>query len=710
MPKSNDSVSPVVVSSQQYQQPQPQHQHQSSYGVVSNLADEMLEAENVVGQSIRNVAKSRKSSVSSSYSSASSSTLSELRSCSSPLLHEFYRNRSVFITGGTGFVGKVLIEKLLYEFRDIGQIYVLLRPKAGQLIRKRMQELIGSPAFNRIRQHCPEQFEKIIPISGDIAYSGLGINPLELAMITANVTIIFHSAATIRFDEPLKYALKLNTMGTKRVIELGKKLKNLSAFVHVSTAYCTANKFDIEEKVYREPISPDKVLEMADWMDDETFNEKMKEIFYQGRPCSYHYTKSLAEHLIVQEVERGYTPNYTVNGSDPNGSDHDGLDSIDSNEQIVRPVPCLPTSIRSFPAAIIRPSIITAAWKEPFPGWIDNYNGTTGFMVVNGKGVLRTMHANSDYVTDIIPVDIVINSCISAAWYVAECQCKLAPMSINNRRSSECSSSGLSSAGTSMDRIDGNDVFVVNCVSGSLNPITWAQLRDMTTPILMKYPSSELFRVPGVRYHRYQILHQLNLYLEHTVPAAVVDFIFRFLGHTPVLHQVYQKVHRTINALEHFTMNEWTYRCDNLLLLDRNVSQSYARKRYMLKESSTMAKSIETDKLDQPAFSYYQVNSKSSTFSDDQHPFPMDIGQLDWEQYFENYVLGIRKYLLKENPDTIPEARKTLLMLKMVTSIGKLAIGSTIAYQLLNPRSMTRQFPELLRTYLMMNAKINNRS
>ena len=109
-------------------------------------------------------------------------------------------------------------------------------------------------------------------------------------------------------------------------------------------------------------------------------------------------------------------------------------------------------------------------------------------------------------------------------------------------------------------------------------------------------------------------------------------------------------------------MNEWTYRSDNLLLLDRNVSQSYARKRYMLKESSTMAKSIETDKLDQPAFSYYQVNSKSTTFSDDQHPFPMDIGQLDWEQYFENYVLGIRKYLLKENPDTIPEARKTLLM------------------------------------------------
>ncbi len=36
------------------------------------------------------------------------------------------------------------------------------------------------------------------------------------------------------------------------------------AFVHVSTAYCTVKKINIEEKVYREPISPEKVLEMAE--------------------------------------------------------------------------------------------------------------------------------------------------------------------------------------------------------------------------------------------------------------------------------------------------------------------------------------------------------------------------------------------------------------------------------------------------------------
>lgn len=33
------------------------------------------------------------------------------------------------------------------------------------------------------------------------------------------------------------------------------------------------------------------------------------------------------------------------------------------------------------PLVIVRPSIVTAAVKEPFPGWIDNYNGPTGTFI-----------------------------------------------------------------------------------------------------------------------------------------------------------------------------------------------------------------------------------------------------------------------------------------------------------------------------------------
>jgi fatty acyl-CoA reductase len=55
---------------------------------------------------------------------------------------EFYRDRCIFVTGATGFVGKVLIEKLLRSCRGIDQIYLLIRPKTNVNVHYRLQELI----------------------------------------------------------------------------------------------------------------------------------------------------------------------------------------------------------------------------------------------------------------------------------------------------------------------------------------------------------------------------------------------------------------------------------------------------------------------------------------------------------------------------------------------------------------------------------------
>jgi alcohol-forming fatty acyl-CoA reductase len=42
---------------------------------------------------------------------------------------EFYCGKNVFITGATGFCGKVLVEKLLRVCESIGKIYILVRKK-----------------------------------------------------------------------------------------------------------------------------------------------------------------------------------------------------------------------------------------------------------------------------------------------------------------------------------------------------------------------------------------------------------------------------------------------------------------------------------------------------------------------------------------------------------------------------------------------------
>ena len=69
--------------------------------------------------------------------------LLETRDKSIPELKEFYAGLSVLITGGTGFLGKVLIEKLLRSVHDLDKIYVIVRPKRGQNAAQRLETLFN---------------------------------------------------------------------------------------------------------------------------------------------------------------------------------------------------------------------------------------------------------------------------------------------------------------------------------------------------------------------------------------------------------------------------------------------------------------------------------------------------------------------------------------------------------------------------------------
>nr|XP_023016558.1 putative fatty acyl-CoA reductase CG8306 [Leptinotarsa decemlineata] len=164
-------------------------------------------------------------------------------------LRSFYSGKSIFITGGSGFVGLCLLEKILRTIPDHGDIYILMRPKRGKEIAERLEEIKKNQVFETILKDktVDEIFSKVKAIAGDVSQDKLGISPADQHILTENVNVIFHSAATLDFGDTLKTTVDINLLGTRRVIDLAKECRNLAAFVHVSSAYVNAWRKEADE-------------------------------------------------------------------------------------------------------------------------------------------------------------------------------------------------------------------------------------------------------------------------------------------------------------------------------------------------------------------------------------------------------------------------------------------------------------------------------
>lgn len=80
---------------------------------------------------------------------------------------EWYRGRSVFITGATGFMGKVLIEKLLYSYTDIKNIYILIRSKRGRTPDQRIEDMWKLPVKHTTRHFLQDTYLSILKYCTD---------------------------------------------------------------------------------------------------------------------------------------------------------------------------------------------------------------------------------------------------------------------------------------------------------------------------------------------------------------------------------------------------------------------------------------------------------------------------------------------------------------------------------------------------------------
>ncbi|XP_072242714.1 fatty acyl-CoA reductase 1 isoform X2 [Leuresthes tenuis] len=412
---------------------------------------------------------------------------------------EYYAGKNVLISGATGFMGKVLLEKLLRSCPEVRAVYVMVRSKAGQSPKARIADMINSKLFERLQAEQPGFAEKIIAVNSDLTQPELNLSKGDQSILTENIHIVFHCAATIRFNEPLKDAMQLNVLATQKMLALAHRMKHLEIFIHISTAYAHCDREVIEEVVYPPPVDYRKLIDALDWMDDDLVTALTPKLIGE-RPNTYTYTKALAEYLVLQEAG-------------------------DLN------------------VAIVRPSIVGASWNDPFPGWIDNFNGPSGIFIAAGKGILRTMRASNDAVADLVPVDVVINATLAAAWY---------------------------SGSQTRNRL--KNLMVYNCTTGGINPFRWGEVEYCINMTFKTNPLEQAFRRPNVNLRSNPFTNQYWTTVSHTLPALLYDGYLMLMGRKPRMMKTISRLHKAMMVLEYFTSHSWMWNTDNMAMLLAQMS------------------------------------------------------------------------------------------------------------------------------------------
>ncbi|XP_022823967.1 fatty acyl-CoA reductase wat-like [Spodoptera litura] len=295
-------------------------------------------------------------------------------------VQQFYKDSTVFLTGASGFLGKQLVEKL-FRACNIRKIFILLRPKKNMTIQERLEEMLQDPVFGLVKKKKPDFAENIVPVKGDVAETKLGLSDKDWTMITSEVDVIFHVAATTRFDEALRVSTMINIRGTRETVLLGKDCQKLKSFVYVSTTYSTATQANVDKEVmerfYPCPLPPELMIDMAENIDDERM-EAIEANLIKGYPNTYTFTKSIAEEVVRSLAGE-------------------------------------------MPTCIIRPAVVISSYREPVPGWADASCafGASGLILGPATGLIHAIYASNDVKFSLVPVDYVNNAILVAGWHTA---------------------------------------------------------------------------------------------------------------------------------------------------------------------------------------------------------------------------------------------------------------------------------------------------
>ncbi|MEY4582709.1 MAG: hypothetical protein RL701_7412 [Pseudomonadota bacterium] len=340
-------------------------------------------------------------------------------------IRESLKGRHIFLTGGSGFVGKVWLAMALTQLPEIERIYVFLRPKALVPARQRFEKMINtSRAFRPLHERYGRDLgaflsERVEIVEGELTEPDLGLAPALVRRLKRDLDVFIHCAGLVDFNPDLRKALSSNVDATMRVADFVEHCDHAS-LLHISTCYVagmrygdipetletnfapTAENFSARAELAEAHARIDTIVRAhsTDAVMHSLREEVLSELKDQGRhEPSQHLVETLTRKRQREQQKRaledegmerakrlGWHNTYTYSKS--------LAESLLAQRR---------SRLR---CAVLRPSIVESALEFPEPGWNESFNGSAPLAYIMGSW-FRMVPARPDAPFDVIPVDLV---------------------------------------------------------------------------------------------------------------------------------------------------------------------------------------------------------------------------------------------------------------------------------------------------------------
>jgi alcohol-forming fatty acyl-CoA reductase len=325
--------------------------------------------------------------------------------------------KRVLLTGVTGFLGQVVLERLLRDFPST-RVAVLVRSQTGATSRERVDYLLRKPAFDGLREgHGDDGLRTLVDDRVEVVDGDFSRGVPE---VPGDLDVAIHSAATVSFDPPIDEGFQSNVLGAmnlyRGVIESGSR----PHLVHVSTAYVAG---------VTKGVVPEATLDhRVDWRTEAELAMRAREdVEAQSRRpelLDSLMEKARKEHsragpmTVAEDAEQRRRDWFGSRLTQYGRARAQSLGWPDvytfTKAMGERAVEGL-AAAEGLPLSIVRPSIIESALVHPFPGWIDGFKMADPIIRAYGLGQIPEFPGIPEGIMDLIPVDFVVNAMLAVA-------------------------------------------------------------------------------------------------------------------------------------------------------------------------------------------------------------------------------------------------------------------------------------------------------